>query len=179
MSLAIHKMGMSSTCSLLLSDQTAVACSLVRPFAVGTFRREIPALLRRAFPGRMLFRAEPTLKLPIWTLGLHVPVFLALFAHLHPSFLAIGPVGERMGMPNRTLADDVIGHNRVCELDHERSGVALWLCEPPNVRDLDLVSLPPVLVLRNESPLEFLTHIHELCRHVVNDNPPYRDTYVG
>lgn len=115
----IEKHGMTCTRGLLLLFLTTVTRRLMRTLAIGTSRRQIPALFGRAFPGRMLLRAESTQKFPAWALGLHMPIFLAFLALFHPSFLAVRPIGERTGTPDRAFPQRVVGHNRVSELDHE------------------------------------------------------------
>lgn len=109
------------TCTqcFLLSGLAAIAHSLVRTAAVGTFWPQIPGLLGGPFPGWMLLRTERTAIFRIWTLSLYMPIPLALLAHLRPSFFAIRPIGERMGMPDRPLMQGVVRHRWIGELDDE------------------------------------------------------------
>lgn len=114
-----HIDNLSCTRSLALTDLTAVAGGLVRTLAIGAFWCQILALVGRAFPGRMLLRAESTMIPSVWALSLYMPVSLALLAHLHPSFSVIRPIGERMGTPYRTIGNRIVGNDWACKLNHK------------------------------------------------------------
>lgn len=114
-----HTDHLSCTRTLTLSDLTVRAGGLVRTLAIGAFIWNIPVLLGRAFPGRMLVRAETAYIFPIRTLNLYVPVVLALPAHLHPSFSVIRPVGEQIGTLYRPARNSVVGNDQARELHDE------------------------------------------------------------
>jgi hypothetical protein len=101
----------SCTIQCVLPDWATHIYGLVRTFTIGTFRRQILALFGGALPDQVLLGAESTVKLWIWTLSVYMPVLLALFAHLAPALLIIGPIGEAPGLPNSALLDCVVSHN--------------------------------------------------------------------